>query len=126
MNERGAGWVGFAAILFFIVGVWNIIEGIIGLARSSFWTATGAHYTISDLRTWAWIVLIWGIVEVLAGLSIMAGGQFGRWAGIVVASLAIIIQFLFLPAYPFWALIAIFLYVMIIYGLVVYPTRREA
>jgi hypothetical protein len=125
MNERGAGWAGFAAILFLVIGIWNIIEGVFGLARSSFWTSTGAHYTISDLRTWSWIVLIWGVIELLAGLSIMAGGSFGRWAGIFIAGVAIIIQLMFLPAYPFWALIAIFVYVMIMYGLIVYPIKAE-
>jgi hypothetical protein len=125
MNERGAGWAGFAAILFLVIGIWNIIEGVFGLARSSFWTSTGAHYTISDLRTWSWIVLIWGVIELLAGLSIMAGGSFGRWAGIFIAGVAILIQLMFLPAYPFWALIAIFVYVMIMYGLIVYPNKAE-
>ena len=54
MNERGAGWVALAWMLFLVVGIWNVIEGIIGLADSSFWTATGAHYVFSDVRTWAW------------------------------------------------------------------------
>ena len=41
MNERGAGWAGLAAILFLVIGIWNVIEGVFGLARSSFWTSTG-------------------------------------------------------------------------------------
>lgn len=125
MNERGVGWVALAWILFLVLGIWNIIEGVIGLARSR-WVTDDAVYVFSDLRTWSWIILIWGVIQILAALSIAAGGQFGRWAGIVIAGIAIIIQLMFLPAYPFWALIAIFVYVMIIYGLVVYPTRSEA
>jgi hypothetical protein len=125
MQERTSGWVGFAWMLFLVIGIWNVIEGILGLARSSFWTDTGSHYVFSDLRTWAWIVMIWGFVEILAALSIAAGGGFGRWFGIIVAGIAIIIQLMFVPAAPFWALLAIFFYIMVMYGLIAQYPRSE-
>ena len=126
MEERTSGWVGMAWILFLIVGIWNVIEGIIGLASSSFWKDNGAHYVFSDLRTWAWIVMIWGFIEILAALSIAAGTGFGRWLGIIVAGIAIIIQFTFLPALPFWSLLAIFIYIMVMYGLIAQWHRSDA
>jgi hypothetical protein len=125
-NDRGEGWIGFAAIMFMVIGVWNIFEGILAFFRSSFWTDSGAHYVLADLRTWAWIVTIWGAIEILAGVSISRGGQFGRWFGIIVAGIAIILQLGFLPAYPFWAIVAIAFHVMIIYALSVYGGRRQA
>lgn len=116
----------YAWIVLLVVGVWNVIEGIVAIARSSFWTATGAHYVFLDLRAWGWIVLIWGAVLCLAALGVWRGGQLGRWVGIVAAGIAIIIQFLFLPAYPFWALIDIFMYSLVIYAGGLRGQRRGA
>jgi hypothetical protein len=123
-NERGAGWVGFAAIMFMVLGVWNIFQGIVAFFRSGFWTETGAHYIWGDLRTWAWIIIIWGVIELLAAGSIASGGQWGRLFGVVVAAIAVILQMWYLPVYPFWAIIAIAIQVMIIYGLVAYGGKR--
>ena len=37
-----------------------------------------------------------------------------------MAGIAIILQFLALPIYPFWALISIFMFALVLYGLVAY------
>ncbi len=93
-RDSGAGWIMYAWIVLIVLGVWNVIEGIVAISRSHFFTATGAHYVYSDLKTWGWIILIWGILEVLAAGSVVRGGQWGRWFGIFVAGIAIILQFL--------------------------------
>jgi hypothetical protein len=120
MDSKTAGWIAYAWIVLIVLGVWNIIEGIVAISRSQFFTATGAHYVYSDLKTWGWIILIWGILEVLAAGSVLRGGQWGRWFGIFVAGIAIILQLLALPIYPFWALISIFMFALVLYGLVAY------
>ena len=124
--KQGTGWIMYAWIVLLVVGVWNIIEGIVAISRSSFFTSTGAHYVYSNLNTWGWIILIWGILEVLAAGSVWRGGQWGRWFGIFVAGIAIILQFLALPIYPFWALIDILLYSLVLYGLAEYGGTHES
>jgi len=123
--KQGTGWIMYAWIVLVVVGVWNIIEGIVAISRSSFFTSTGAHYVYANLNTWGWIILIWGILEVLAAASVWRGGQWGRWFGIFVASVAIILQFLALPIYPFWALLNILLYSLVLYGLAEYGGTHE-
>jgi len=125
MDDRGAGWIMYAWLCLVVVGCWNIIEGIVALSRSKFFTAEGSRYVISDLRTWGWIVLIWGVVELLAAGSVWRGGQFGRWFGIIVASLGIIVQFFWFPLYPFWALTLMILYFLVLYGLAAYGGTHE-
>jgi hypothetical protein len=125
-RDNGAGWVAYAWLVLIVIGVWNIIEGIVAISRSQFFTSTGAHYVYSDLKTWGWIILIWGILEVLAAGSVLRGGQWGRWFGIFVAGVAIILQFLALPIYPFWALIEIFMFALVLYGLAAYGGTGES
>jgi hypothetical protein len=123
--EKGVGWLLFAWIMLLTAGVMNIIDGIVALGNTKFWTDYGAVYIYGDLRTWGWIVLIWGIVLCLAALSVWRGGSFGRWVGIFAAAVNVFLQMLFIPAYPFWALTIMLLDILVIYGLAVYGGAGE-
>ena len=121
-RERGSGWITFAGVVIMMVAILNIIDGIAAISKSSFFTAN-AHYVISDLRTWGWIVLALGALQMLVGFGIWAGNQAARWAGIAVVSLNAIAQLLFIPAYPFWSLSIFALDVLVLYGLAAYGGR---
>jgi hypothetical protein len=123
--ERGAGWISFASIMLLIVGTFSIIDGVIALSKSSFFTAN-AVYVFSDLRTWGWITLILGVVVLFAAGSVARGGQFGRWFGIAAAGLNSIGQLLFVPAYRWWSISAFAVDMLIIYALTVYGGRQPA
>ena len=125
MEDRGEGWILYSCIVLLVAGGLAILEGIVALSRSSFFTATGAHYVVSSLSTWGWVELIVGIVAVLAGLSVIRGGAFGRWAGILLAATSIFAQMFWVPIVPFWALTIMFLDALVIYGLAVYGGRRR-
>ena len=56
----------------------------------------------------------------MAALSIWRGGGFGRWFGIIVAGFATLVALISIPAYPFWSLVLVALYVLVIYGLAAY------
>jgi hypothetical protein len=123
-SDKGAGWVLFATIMFLIAACLNIVWGIAAVSSSHFFVGN-AHYILSDLNTWGWIVIGFGAVEVLAALSIWRGGAFGRWFGIVVAGLAVVAAMMSIPAYPAWSLTLVAIYVLVIYGLVAYGGRPE-
>ena len=116
---RGLGRAIFAAVFLMIAGVLNIIYGIAGISKSHVFT-TNAHYVFGHLRTWGWVTLIIGIIEILASLSLFGGGSFGRWFGIFAAALAAIAALLAIPAYPLLAIAIFALSLWIIHGLVVY------
>jgi hypothetical protein len=123
--DRGAGWITFAAIMLCLVGVFSVIDGIVALTKSSFYTAN-AVYVFSDLRTWGWITLILGIVVLFAAGSVARGGQFGRWFGIIAAGVNSIGQLMFVPAYPWWSISAFAVDLLIIYALAAYGGRQVA
>src|SRR5947209_19309741 len=100
---RGIGRATFAAVLLMIGGVLNIIYGIAAIGNSNFFVHD-AHYVIGSLKTWGWVALIIGIVELLAAFSLFSGQAFGRYFGIGVAALAALVALIELPAYPFWSL----------------------
>jgi hypothetical protein len=123
--DRGAGWVTFAGVILMIVGTMNIIYGIAAISDSRFY-GRDVTYIISNLNTYGWVLLIIGVIQVGAALSIWAGNAYGRWVGILSAGVNAIIQLLFLPSFPFASLAVFALDVLVIYGLVAYGGRRSA
>ncbi len=108
-----------AAVLLFLAGTWNFIQGVLAVSKSHVYT-TDAHYVFSDLRTWGWIVLILGVIQLCAGVGLLGGSIWAVWFAIAVAGVNAIGQLMFLPAYPLWALAMFTLDIFIIYGLVLY------
>ena len=125
-EERGVGWLVFAATMLGLAGIFCVIDGVMALARSKFYTAN-AVYVFSDLRTWGWITLIVGAVAIVAAMGVLSGSSFARWFGIAAAALNAIGQFMFVQAaYPWWSLTVFACDVLVIYALAVYGGRRRA
>jgi hypothetical protein len=125
-EERGQGWIMFAGVLLLTLGTINLIDGIAAIGKAHFYIAD-AHYVFGDLKTWGWIALCLGVLQLLVGLGVFAKNQLARWTGVVVVSLNAIAQLLMMPAYPLWSLSIFAVDILAIYALVVYGTRiREA
>ena len=116
MQERVTGWWVFAGIMLLIGGTLNVIWGIAAIDDSTFFTAN-ARYVVSGLHTWGWITLLLGVLELFAGFSLFAGGGFGRWVGIIAASLTSIAALMSIPAYPFWSLCVFALAIIVVFEL---------
>jgi hypothetical protein len=121
---RGYGLLIFASVLLLVVGFWNVIQGILAIAQSRVFIG-GAHYVFGDLRAWGWIALIFGILQLVAGVGVLIGNQLARWFGIAVLGLNAIDQMFFIPAYPFWSLTIIAMDVVALYGLCAYGSRAN-
>jgi len=118
-DVRGAGWLMYATVMLGLVGTFNVIDGVVALSKSSFYVA-GARFIFSDLRTWGWIVLIVGALEIIAALNIVKGSELARWFGIATAALNAFAQLGFINAYPVWTIAAFTMDMLVIYALAVY------
>jgi hypothetical protein len=122
---RGSGWLFFAGTMIGLAGFFSTIDGIVALSKSSFYVAD-ARYVFGDLRTWGWIVLALGVLELCASVAVLGRAQWARWFGIAIASLGALGQFAFMQSYPFWSLTVLTACLLAIYGLAVYGGRPEA
>jgi hypothetical protein len=121
---HGYGLVLFAAILLFMLGCFNMIQGIAAIANSHVFTAH-AHYVFANLATWGWVTAALGAVQFVAAAGVLAANQVFRWFAVAVIGLNAIDQMFFIPAYPFWALMIIAVDVIALYGLCVYGSRED-
>jgi hypothetical protein len=71
-----------------------------------------------------WIVLVIGVIPDLAAFSIWAGGQFGRWIGILAGCLSAIGARLSIPGFPLWSVCVFLISVLVVYGLAAYGGHR--
>jgi len=111
------GWIFFAAVLMILAGTMNAIHGLIAIVNDE-WVVWGNRADIYlDLTTWGWVHLIIGVLVVLAGFGLLSGNVLARAVAVLLASVAIIANFLFIPAYPVWALTIIAINVFVIYAL---------
>jgi hypothetical protein len=78
---RGTGRAVFAATLLLLVGTINIIYGIGALDGANVFVGD-QRYVLTDLNKLGWVVIVLGVVQLVAGFSLMAGHAFGRVMGI--------------------------------------------
>jgi hypothetical protein len=126
MSARGTGSAIFASIMLMVAGTVNVIYGIAAISDSKFFVGQ-TRYVFSSLHTWGWVTLLLGIIAILAGLSVVRGGAFGRVVGIAVASISAVGALLSVGgAFPFWSLGVFAICIVIIHGLAVYePEAAE-
>jgi hypothetical protein len=112
-----AGWIMFASVMMILAGTLNAIHGIVAIVNDD-WVVWGERADLYlDLTTWGWLHLVVGIVVVLAGIGLLSGNVLARTIAVLIAGLAIIGNFLWLPAYPLWSLTIIAISVFVIYAL---------
>ena len=127
-SKSMAGWIGFAGILMVIVGAIDFVEGLIALFDDNYYVVTASGFLVVNLTGWGWIMVIWGVLLVLAGLGLLAGQGWARWFAIVVVALNFFAQLGFLgnSQYPLWTLTALALNVVVLYALTARWNESEA
>ena len=94
------GWIAFAGVMMIIAGSLNALYGLIGIVNDEWvvWTNQASVYL--DLSQWGAVHLIVGLVMLLSGIGVFSGNILARTVGVIVASLSLIANFFFIPAYP--------------------------
>ncbi|WP_193315363.1 hypothetical protein [Nostocoides sp. F2B08] len=119
-REYSAGAVGlivFAATVMIIGGVMQALQGLVALFNDTFYVVGEEYLFQFDVTAWGWIHLLLGIVVAVAGFSLLQGATWARVVAIVVASVSILVNFVWMPFYPLWSMIIIALGIAVIWAL---------
>ena len=121
MGNRWTGWIGFAGLVMVMIGALDAFEGLIAIIRKQYYVLTPNQVIVFDVHTWGWLMLIWGIIVVLAGLALINHAAWARWFSIVLIGLNVIGQLGFIgsAAYPLWSLTVLALSIVVLYALTV-------
>lgn len=120
-DESRSGWVTFAAVVMFAVGVARIISAISYFDDSN--DIANLTSGIFGDSLWAWGLwdLAIAAVALFAGWSLLSNNAYGRFVAYLWAILVIVNGFLVLAWAPWYAAFAITLATLVIYGLAVSP-----
>lgn len=127
-SKQPTGWVGwiyFAGIVLLVSAVMQGFFGIVALTNSNFYVVTAHQLAVYNFTTWGWIHLLLAVVLVFAGFSVLSGHLFGRIVAIIAASLSLVANFIFLPAYPVWSIVVMVVDVLVLYALLVHGHEVE-
>lgn len=117
--ERSSGWTGwilFAAVMMILAGALNAMHGLVAIFNDE-WVVFGNRADLYlDLTTWGWIHLGVGVAVVLAGFGLLSGNVLARAIAVLLAGASIVANFLYMPAYPVWALTIIAIDVFVIFA----------
>ncbi|MDQ0380964.1 DUF7144 family membrane protein [Amycolatopsis thermophila] len=114
------GWIWFAAAMMVLLGMFNIIEGLVALFHGDFYAVGPQGLLVFDLTSWGWIHLIIGALAVAAGFGLFTGAAWARVTAVVLATINAVAQLAFLSAYPVWGALVIALDVVVIWAVVVH------
>ena len=120
-----AGWTAFAGILMVIQGAWWLMAGLVALINDQFYVAGQEYIFEFDTTTWGWIHLIIGAVVLAAGIGLFGGRTWARVVGVIVATLAMLVAFAWLPYFPLWALLFIAVSGAVIWALTLHGRDLE-
>lgn len=119
MNEQRTGWTGwivFASVVMMITGALNAFSGLIAVISKNWFVWSNQNNLYMTFTAWGWTHFAIGCLVFFAGIGLLAGNIWARTAAVALASVSLIANFLWLPAYPFWALTVMVLNAIVIYA----------
>jgi len=119
--ERVSGWAvagaTFAATMMVLIGSFQFIAGLAAVINDEFYVVAQNYAFDLDVSGWGWIHLIMGILLAVGGFFLFAGRSWAAVFAIVLAGLSALVNFFFIPYYPFWSILVIALDVWVIWAL---------
>ena len=113
--KHSEGWIAFATVVAAIAGVANIVFGGSALLAKEVFPDKTLVYV--DLQTWGWVLVVFGILQVVAAFMLVARKNSGRIFTIIIAAISLIGWAAWVGQLPMAGFIALVLDILVIYGL---------
>ena len=124
---KGAGWLFFSGTVLGLAGLMRVIDSIWAFSYKGALPENLKDGVLgSNLKNYAWLWLIVGVVLLICSFMVLVRSQFARWVGIIGAAIGGVSAIAWMPYYPVWSLVYIGLAVGVIYGLSMYGGSEPA
>jgi hypothetical protein len=120
-GERQSRWAEglvFAGVMLALAGLLQVMTGLTALLDDDVFVVRSENLLVAvDYTGWGWAHLLLGVVAIVAAYLLLRGNMVGRVLATVIAGVNTLVSFAFLPAYPWWSIVAIAFNVLVIYGI---------
>ena len=110
----------FAGVVMIVGGAFHALEGLAGIVRDKWLVVLPTYIYAFDLTAWGVIHLLVGLALLVIGVFLLRGATWARVAGMIAAVVSAILNFVWLPFSPWWALLVIAVDFLIIWALASY------
>jgi hypothetical protein len=112
-----AGGLAFAACILTLIGAFQVVAGLAAIFKDEFFVVSENYAFDLDVSAWGWVHLLLGIVLLITGWGLFTRATWAGVTAIFLAMLSAVVNFFFIPYYPFWSLLVIALDVWVIWSL---------
>ena len=120
-DDDVSGWaiggIAFAASILLLVGIFQVIAGLVAIFDDEFYVVTQNYTFDLDTTAWGWLHLIIGLIVAATGWGLFSRAAWAGVTAVFIAMLSAVANFFFIPYYPFWSLLMIALAVWVIWAL---------
>ena|SRR3990167_3300165 len=103
-----------------IRGLLEGVFGLVALLKDTYLVVGKESLVVFDYTTWGWLHLLAGLFILWAGMALINGSRWARVVAILLASVSVIGNLLYINTYPLWGIFAIVVDLIIIYALTVH------
>jgi len=103
--------------MLFWAGIVEFIQGFSAVLSDDVFVSAPNYLFALDLTTWGWVHMLIAVAAMVVGGAVITHRTWGLVAGLVIAGLVAVANFLFVPQSPSWPLVAIGFSVAIIWSL---------
>jgi hypothetical protein len=114
------GWIVLAGVLMCLNGAFNITSGLIAIFSDTVYSDVPGATSVLNVTGWGWVHIVWGLIIIFTGLSLIRGRTWGRMVAVIVVGFNTLTQLLEMPAYPFYSLLIITIDLLILYAVVLH------
>ncbi len=127
-DESREGWKLFAGIIILLVGIFNVVDGIVITSDPkyvAYFTSSNAdqtvvthHLVFGNLKFWGWSFFILGIRPALIAALVLLGRGWAALVAMVIVAVNALWHLMFIGVEPWWSAFVILLDVFVLYALV--------
>jgi hypothetical protein len=124
-GQAFAAGASFAAgALLLVCAVLTLLQGISAIVNDKL-LVVGRDYVYEfNTTAWGWIHVGIAILLGIVAFGLIVGATWARVVAIVMASVSIVVMFLWLPYYPVWSIVVIALDVVVIWAVATWEPAR--
>ncbi|NUT51081.1 MAG: hypothetical protein HOV94_27825 [Saccharothrix sp.] len=114
------GWIGFAATMLVLVGLFNVIMGLVALFQEQYYSVNPDTLLVFDTNTWGWVHLAGGVLLVAVGCALFTGAVWARVAAVLLVGMNALAHLMTISFSPWWGVIVIAMDLLVIWAVMVH------
>ncbi|HEX6681579.1 MAG TPA: hypothetical protein VF062_02235 [Candidatus Limnocylindrales bacterium] len=126
LPEDGSDWVTpdvawqvFAGVILGLLGVFNVIEGLLTLFNDRYGGQIGAAFFFFNLKGWGWLHLLLGLALLAVAAGLLMGMEWAPSIAVGLAGATAIFSMIYVNIIPTWSWINVALAILIIFILII-------